>query len=81
MISLARWLFAVLFLLVVIGVFRGWFSFSNFKQDQQAEQVNFSVSVDTGKVKDDARRAEEFTESVAERIRNSPDTAQGQNMR
>jgi hypothetical protein len=76
MISLGRRLVALLLCLAVIGLFRGWFSFSSPSRDPQSEQVNISVSVDTAKVKADAQKAGQFTERVSQRIKERREEAQ-----
>ena len=78
MFSLGRWLFSLLLCLLVIGFFRGWFSFSNPSRDTDTNKVNINVSVDTNKAKADAQKAEQFTEKVAQRLKERPDTAKAQ---
>jgi len=76
MFSLGRWLLFLLLCLVGIGLCRGWFSFSKSSRDPQSDQVNINVSVDTAKVKADAQKAEQFTEKVAQRIKERREKAQ-----
>ncbi len=71
MFSLIRWLFGLLLCLAVIGLFRGWFSYSRAGGDPTNEQVN--VSVDTAKVKTDAQKAGQLAEKVARRIKDRSD--------
>ncbi len=70
MFSMVRWLLAVLLCLLVVGLFRGWFSFSNPGRDPDQNQINVNVSVDRDKVRTDAQQ---FTEKVAERIKENRD--------
>lgn len=81
MFSLIRWLFALLLCLVVIGLFRGWFSFSRADGDPTNEQVNVNVSVDTAKVKTDAQRAGHLAEKVARRIKERRDDSNAQTLK
>lgn len=81
MFSLLRWLFALLLCLVVIGLFRGWFSYSRAGGDPANEQVNVNVSVDTAKVKIDAQKAGQLAEKVARRIKDRRDDSNAQTLK
>ncbi len=75
MFSLLRGLFVLLLCLVGIGLFRGWFSFSNPSRDAETHKVNVSVSVDANKVEADVEKVEEeVSEMVAQHA--SEDKAQ-----
>ncbi len=80
MFSLIRWLFGLLLCLVLIGLFRGWFSFSSVGGDPTNEQVNVNVSVDTAKVKTDAQKAGQLAEKVARRIKERRDDSDVQTL-
>ena len=73
MFSLTQRLFALCALLVVIGLFRGWFSFSNPDRDKESNKVNISVSVDTNKLEADAQKLKKVGEKVAQRIKERHD--------
>ncbi len=77
MFSLPRRLLALFALLVVIGLFRGWFSFSSPDRDKETNKVNLSVSVDTNKLQADAQKLKQAGQKVAQRIkeRNDPTAA------
>ncbi|MFZ1933959.1 MAG: hypothetical protein WCB27_12180 [Thermoguttaceae bacterium] len=48
---------------VVIGFWRGWFSFSRTPNpDSDGNKTNFNVSVDNGKMKADLKKAEDKVE-------------------
>ena len=79
MFSLIRWLSALLLCLIVIGLFRGWFTFSRADGDPTSEQVN--VSVDTGKVKADAQKAGQLAEKVAQRIKDRRDALHSETLK
>jgi hypothetical protein len=65
MFSLLRGLIFLVLCLIGIGLFRGWFSFSNPTCDTQSDKVNVSVSVDAGKVEADV---EEVKEKISEEV-------------
>ena len=68
MFSLLRGLFTLLVCLVLIGLYRGWFSFSTPSRDTESQKVNISVSVDANKVEADVEKVEEeVSDLVAER--------------
>jgi len=69
MFSRIRWLLALLVCLVAIGLWRGWFSFTSPSRDPENERLNINVSVDTAKVKKDAREAKLLTEKVAREVK------------
>jgi hypothetical protein len=73
MFSLLRLLFVVLLCLGGIGLYRGWFSMSSPSHDTQTKKVNINVSVDTTKVEADVQKAEQFSEEVAQRIKDRHD--------
>jgi hypothetical protein len=55
---------------VAIGLWRGWFSFSNPVHDATSDKVNVSISVDTKKVESDlATMKQKIAEKVAERVK------------
>lgn len=78
MFSLIRWLFVLLLCLGGIGLYRGWFAFSDPNRDPQNNKVNINVSVDTGRLGADAEKAEKFTETVAQRIKDHREKAKAQ---
>lgn len=68
--------------LVGVGLYRGWFSFSQPAQDPQNHKVNLSVSVDTQRLKADAELVKEkIAEKVAERVHISDAAAEKQSLR
>jgi hypothetical protein len=75
MFRIVRWLIVLLVCLGAVGVFRGWFSFSTPSHDADTNTLNINVSVDASKVKADAEKAEQFTENVAQRIKEERDKA------
>jgi hypothetical protein len=64
--KLFRLLFVLLFCFVVVGLFRGWFNFSSSDNDAEKDKVNFNVSLDKAKLKEDVGKAEK---KVAEKIK------------
>jgi hypothetical protein len=56
--------------LVVIGLFRGWFSFSRTSSDQQKAEIK--VSVDKVKIREDVKKAEK---KVVEKVKAVVDKA------
>lgn len=75
MFSSLRWLALLLVCLVGIGLYRGWFSFSRPSPDPQNHEVNVNLSIDTTKLKADVEKAEQFTEKVAQKIKDRRDAA------
>lgn len=69
MLSLPRRLLTLFALLIVIGLFRGWFTFSSPDRDKESRKVNINVSVDTNKLEADAEKLKEAGEKVAQRIK------------
>jgi hypothetical protein len=45
--------------LVGIGIYRGWFTFSNPTRDPAADSVNINVSVNSRKIDADAQKVEQ----------------------
>ena len=66
MFSAIRWLAFLLFCLVVIGLWRGWFSFSTPNPGPEADKINISVTVDKQKVRSDVTAVEQ---KVGQRFR------------
>ena len=66
MLRLLRWLPLLLICLAGIGLYRGWFSFTNTSNDKDNKKINISVSVDENKIEADA---EEVKEEVAQEIK------------
>ena len=66
MLRLLRWLPFLLICLAGIGLYRGWFSFTNINNDKDSKKVNISVSVDENKIEADAK---EMKEEVAQEIK------------
>ncbi len=64
--SLIKLLAVLLIGLVAIGLYRGWFSLSSSKPDDESDKVNVTVSVDKGKMQSDIKVAKE---KVKEEIR------------
>ncbi len=64
--SLIKLLAVLLIGLVAIGLYRGWFSLSSSKTDDEGDKVNVTVSVDKGKMQSDIKTAKE---KVKEEIR------------
>ena len=58
MLRLLRWLPLLLICLAGIGLYRGWFSFTNTSNDKDNKKVNISVSVDENKIEADAEEDE-----------------------
>ena len=81
MFSVIRWLFGLLLCLVVIGLFRGWFSFSGAVGDPTNDQVNVNVSVDRAKVRTDAQKAGQLAEKVAQRIKDRRDESNAETLK
>lgn len=73
MFSLPQRLFTLCLLLIVIGLFRGWFTFSS--PDKQGDKVNINVSVDTKRVEADAQKLKEAGARVAQRIKERQEQA------
>ncbi len=70
MLRLLRWLPLLLICLGGIGLYRGWFSFTNTSNDKDNKKINISVSVDENKIEADAEKAKEtITEKVAQEIK------------
>jgi len=69
MLSLPRRLLTLFALLIVIGLFRGWFTFSSPHRDQENHKVNINVSVDTDRLEADAEKLKQAGEKVAQRIK------------
>ena len=69
MFSLIRSLFFLLLILVGIGLYRGWFSFSSPTEDPASHKVNISVSVDTNKVESDAGKLKARISAELERAK------------
>jgi hypothetical protein len=77
--SLIRGLFVLLLCLVGIGLYRGWFTFSNPSRDTVNSKINISVSVDPGKLEADAETArKKIAEKIAQRAKQRDDQATGQ---
>jgi hypothetical protein len=73
MFSLIRGVLFLLVCLIAIGLFRGWFSFSDPVHDAANDKVSLSISVDTKKVEADIANvkqkiAERVGDRVAERV-------------
>lgn len=69
MFSLIRGLLFLLACVVAVGLYRGWFSFSDPVHDTASEKVNISLSVDTKKVESDiAQVKQKIAEKVAQRV-------------
>ena len=68
MLRLLRWLPLLLICLAGIGLYRGWFSFTNTSNDKDNKKVNISVSVDENKIEADAEEVKEEYEKVAQEI-------------
>ncbi len=45
--------------LILVGFFRGWFTFSRQSGGPGSEKVNVNMSVNKGKIKSDVNKAEE----------------------
>ena len=70
MLRLLRWLPLLLICLVGIGLYRGWFSFTNTSNDKDNKKINISVSVDEKKFEADAEKVKDkITEKVAQEIK------------
>lgn len=69
MLSLPRRLLTLFALLIVIGLFRGWFTLSSPDRDEESHKVNINVSVDTNKLEADAEKLKAAGEKVAQRIK------------
>lgn len=48
----------LLICLVVLGLYRGWFSVSSSHSEPEGDKVNIDLSVDKGKMKSDIKRVE-----------------------
>jgi len=66
--SIFKLLIVLVICLVGIGIWRGWFSFSNTSGDKQKDEINFSV--DKGKMKEDVQKAKA---KVAEEVKEAVD--------
>ena len=65
MLFLLRRGWLLLLILVVIGVYRGWVSFSNPSPDPASHKLNINLSVDANKIEADAEKfKEKFSEEV-----------------
>ena len=56
MFRVLRWLFVLLLIVVAIGFYRGWFSFS---RTDDKDKANVNLSVDKDKMKTDAQKVKE----------------------
>jgi hypothetical protein len=65
--SIFKLLVVLVICLVGIGIWRGWFSFS---QTNDAEQDKINVSVDKGKIKEDVQKAKQ---KVGEEVKEAVD--------
>jgi hypothetical protein len=59
--------------LAVVGYCRGWFVIS--RGDSNGDHLNFSISVDKDKIKDDAQRVEDLTRSATREAKDRLDSA------
>jgi hypothetical protein len=67
--------FLVLLLSVVgFGFYRGWFILSSPREPGD-NRVNVNLTVDPGKMKDDARKVKELTSNAAEEVKKLPEKA------
>jgi hypothetical protein len=65
--SIFKLLVVLAICLVGIGIWRGWFSFSNTSGDNQKDEIN--ISVDKGKMKEDVQKAKaKVAEEVKEAV-------------
>lgn len=67
--SLIKLLVAILICLIVVGFFRGWFSFSSPPNpDPQGNKVDIDLSVDRAKMKSDIKEAKEKVKEEVKEI-------------
>ena len=74
MFSLIRGLLFLLVCAVAIGLFRGWFSFSDPVRDAANDKVNISLSVDAKKVGSDIQKVKQ---KIADRVAQRAKTVEG----
>jgi len=48
----------------VLGVYRGWFSLSSYSRDAESNKINVNLTVDPGKMKDDAEKLKDKTTAL-----------------
>jgi hypothetical protein len=71
---------ALLFVLIAVGFYRGWFAVSSRGRDARGSKVNINLTVDRDKVQEDAEtvknKAAQFAGEVSEEVKG---TAHGLN--
>lgn len=63
-----KMLFVLLLVAVVVGFYRGWFAFSSHGRDE-SNKSTVSLTVDSDKMKEDARKAKDNTTELGDRAR------------
>jgi hypothetical protein len=67
--TIRNFLILLVVALVAVGFWRSWFVVSAH-DSPESEKVDISLKVDTGKIKEDTKRATEKTKEEAEKISN-----------
>ncbi|MCE5268853.1 MAG: hypothetical protein LLG00_13310 [Planctomycetaceae bacterium] len=67
----------LIIVLGVVGLCRGWFSFSGATSEAQGDKVNLGVSVDKGKLKSDVKKAGEKLKEEIGGLKNKGKAKQG----
>jgi hypothetical protein len=53
---------------VVLGFYRGWFALSSQTRDTESNKVDINLTVDRGKVREDAEKVKDETTKLANKI-------------
>ena len=77
--SLIKFLAVLFVCLVVIGLYRGWFSVTGPNSEPQGSKVNVDVSVDKAKMKSDIKKAEGKVEKEVKEIEGELKAKESQN--
>jgi len=65
----SKLLVAAFFCLIIVGYFRGWYSFSKSIPDPESNKVNIDVSVDRNKMRSDIKEAKEKVQEEVKEIK------------
>jgi hypothetical protein len=59
---------ALLICVVFVGFYRGWFALTSESRDTESDKVDINLTVDRGKVHEDADKVKDKTKAIAHKV-------------